>query len=205
MLNRRLHKVIGATLLLPVFAWAATGVFFLFRPAYDEAYASLGVKTYPLTSQLELPLADQWLEFRYLETVLGEHLLVRTASGWQHLKATTGAVFVKPTGQELEALVTDAISQDPSRYGEIISLQDGSFLTSTGVLIGINWPSLSLTQVGEDTRWINRIYDIHYLRWSGIDWLDEIIGGAGLFLLILMAITGARLLFGAPSANTRRP
>jgi hypothetical protein len=200
MLNRRLHKFIGATLLLPVFAWAATGVFFLFRPAYEDAYASLAVKTYPLSSQLELPLADQWLEFRYLETVLGKHLLVRDASGWEHLNAETGAVFVKPTSQQLEALVADAMSQYPSRYGEIVDLRGDTFLTSTGVSIAVSWPSLGLTQAGNDTRWINQIYDIHYLRWSGINWLDEIVGGAGLLLLILMAITGARLLFGSRKA-----
>ncbi len=192
---RRLHKLIGVALLLPVLAWAATGMFFLFRPAYTDAYASLAVKAYPVSGQLELPSSAQWLEFRYLETILGRHLLVRSAAGWQHLRAESGAVFEMPGEAALTTLITDAISQYPARYGEISQMQGDNFLTSTGVSIAVDWSTLSLTQLGNDTRWINQIYDIHYLRWTGIGWLDELVGGFGLILLILMAITGARLLF----------
>jgi hypothetical protein len=192
---RRLHKLIGVALLVPVLAWAATGMFFLFRPAYDDAYASLTVKAYPYSGPLELPSSVQWLEFRYLETVLGRHLLVRNAAGWQHLEAESGGLFEMPGEAYLKALITDAMSQHPARYGEIVQVQGDNFLTSTGVSISVNWSTLSLTQLGNDTRWINQIYNIHYLRWTGIDWIDELVGGFGLILLILMAITGARLLF----------
>jgi hypothetical protein len=195
MPNRRIHKIIGFVLLAPVLVWAVTGVFFLVRPAYEDAYGALTVKTYPLSSQLELPIADQWLEFRYLETVLGSHLLVRTANGWEHLDGSTGEEYPVPDSNELQSLVADAIAQTPSRYGELAKVDGNTFLTTTGVAITLSWATLSLTQTGNDTRWINKIYDIHYLRWTGIGWLDEIVGVLGLVLLILMAITGARLLF----------
>jgi len=196
MLSRRLHKYIGVCLLLPVFAWAATGVFFLFRPAFEDAYAGLAVKTYPVSSPLDLPSGEQWFEFRYLETILGKHLLVRTASGWEHRDGQTGNEFKLPSTARLTTLVADAIAENPARYGEIDDVQGSTFHTSTGVSITVIWPSLSLNQAGNDTRWINQIYDIHYLRWTGVDWLDEIVGAFGLLLLILMSITGATLLLG---------
>ncbi len=195
MPNRRIHKIIGFVLLVPVIVWAVTGVFFLVRPAYEDAYAALAVKTYPLSRSLTLPIADKWLEFRYLETVLGSHLLVKTTDGWKHLDGITGDEFPQPDSNAIESLVADAISQSPSRYGEIVEVDGNTFLTSTGVSINLSWTTLSLAQTGNDTRWINKIYDIHYLRWTGIGWLDEIVGVFGLVLLMLMSFTGARLLF----------
>lgn len=200
MPNRRLHKFIGFTLLLPVVAWAVTGVFFLVRPAYEDAYAALTVKTYPLSSPLELPVPEQWLELRYLETAVGRHLLVRTAAGWEHLNALTGEVFELPDATALESLVSDAMGQAPDRYGEIVSVQENRVETSTGVSIAVDWANLTLAQTGNDTRWINQVYDIHYLRWTGIGALDDIIGVLGLILLVLMALTGAKLLFWSPKS-----
>ncbi len=196
MMNRKLHKWVGLLLLLPVFAWAITGVFFLFRPAFNEAYGALEVKTYPLSAPLEIEIGEQWLEYRYFETVLGRHLLLRTPAGWSHLNAVTGVEFIEPDGDALAALVNDAVTINPERFGEVTKISNGSFTTSTGVRIEVSWPRLSLRQVGNDTRWIDRIYDIHYLRWTGIEWLDDIVGLLGLMLLILMAATGAKLLFG---------
>jgi hypothetical protein len=197
VINRRLHKWIGLLLLAPVLAWATTGVFFLVRPAFEEAYSALQVKSYPLTAPLEIAIGEQWLEYRYLETVLGRHLLVRTTAGWTHLNAQTGAQFNEPAADVLAVLVSDAISINPSRYGEIAASNANSFVTSTGVDIEVFWQSLSLSQMGNDTRWINQVYDIHYLRWTGVDWLDEVLGLIGLVLLILMTATGAKLLLSS--------
>jgi len=72
-------------------------------------------------------------------------------------------------------------------------------LTDTGAEITVDWNNFSLKQRGRDTYWINQVYDIHYLRWSGISWLDEILGVAGLLLLIFMTITGIRLLLKSPA------
>lgn len=192
--TRRAHKLIGIALLLPVLAWAVTGAFFLVRPAYNEAYETLQPRSYAPDAVVEIAAQPQWLEMRYLLTVLGPHLLVREASGWQHLQGQTGEVYVEPTRADLERLVSDALSQNPQRYGQLLPAAEGEFVTTTGVSISLNWQTLSLYQRGSDTRWIDRIYDIHYLRWTGVAWLDEIIGIVGLILLVFMSLTGMQLL-----------
>jgi hypothetical protein len=192
--TRRLHKLIGIALLLPVLAWAVTGVFFLVRPAYSEAYETLQPRTYAPASVVAIAAQPQWLEMRYLLTVLGPHLLVREASGWHHLHGQTGEVYIEPGLADLERLVSDALSQNPQRYGQLLPAGEGEFVTSTGVTISLNWQTLSFYQSGRDTRWIDRVYDIHYLRWTGLGALDEIIGILGLILLVFMSLTGMQLL-----------
>ena len=68
-------------------------------------------------------------------------------------------------------------------------------VTSTGVRITLDWNTLGLRQSGNDTRWIDQLYQLHYLQWTGVRWLDRILGVAGLFLLAVMTVTGFRLSF----------
>lgn len=197
---RRYHRLIGWVLLLPFIAWSLTGIFFLLRPAYQDAYAPLLIKSYPQAQVLQIPVAQSWLEYRYLESVLGPHLLVRTADGWSHVTSVSGEVYAAPSRAQLSLLVDDAMSADRGRYGQLSGGSGMLFLTDTGAEITVDWDNFSLRQSGRDTYWINQIYDIHYLRWTGIGWLDEFLGVAGLLLLLLMTVTGSRLLL-KPSAR----
>ncbi len=61
--------------------------------------------------------------------------------------------------------------------------------------VTLDWDSLSLYQSGRDTRMINLLYEIHYLRWTGIKAVDRVVGMLGLLLILLAAISGARLAF----------
>ncbi|MFK7865278.1 MAG: PepSY domain-containing protein [Pseudohongiellaceae bacterium] len=195
---RSWHRMAGWVLLLPFFAWAVTGIFFLVRPAYEDAYQPLKVQTYPRLSSLELPVSPQWQEYRFLESVLGAHLLVLTQTGWMHLDAETGEPWPQPDRGQLTLLVNDAIKSDLTRYGRLVGGEGQVFLTDTGVKITLDWASFSLTQSGRDTYWINQVYDIHYLRWTGIDWLDSVLGVSGLLLLLLTTFTGMSLLLRKP-------
>lgn len=195
------HKLLGVLLLLPFIAWSLTGIFFLFRPAYAAAYAQLLPQTYPLEESVQLQPQDNWLEFRYLKTVLGEHLLVRDEQGWKHLDPRSGLVRQKPNPQQLQRLLADAIAVDSARYGHLLLASEDSengFITSSGVEITLNWNQLAFYQRGRDTQWIDWVYDIHYLRWTGVDWLDDFVGLAGLLLLLLMTLTGTQMLLRKP-------
>jgi hypothetical protein len=200
---RRLHKLLGFALLLPFLAWSLTGLFFLLRPAYDAAYASLEPRQYPLPASLELRPQPDWQEFRYLHTVLGPHLLVRSAGGWQQLDPATLEPRPAPDAASIRLLVEEALQADPQRYGSIIEGDARRLHTDTGVDIRVDWPSLSLSQSGRDTRWIDRLYNIHYLRWTGIAAVDQVLGVAGLLLLLLMTWTGTRLLLGPGRGRAR--
>jgi hypothetical protein len=193
MITRKQHRLLGGILLLPFIAWSLTGVFFLVRPAYEQAYSVLSPKTYS-ADQINISAQPEWQEMRLLKTVLGLHLLVKQEGGWQQLDPDSLEVRATPVEADLVSFVEDAISQDTPRYGELLPGESDPFRTSTGVTIAVNWDSLSLYQRGADTRWIDRIYRIHYLQWTGIAFLDTILGVAGLLLLLLMTVTGSAML-----------
>jgi hypothetical protein len=178
---------------LPFIAWSLTGIFFLVRLAYEQAYSVLSAKTYA-ADEFNISAQPQWQEIRLLKTVLGQHLLVKEEGRWQQLDPDSLEARATPSEADLASFVEDAISQDILRYGELLSGEYYPFRTSTGVTITVNWDSLSLYQQGADTWWIDRIYSIHYLQWTGIALVDIVLGMAGLFLLLLMAITGSAIL-----------
>lgn len=192
MTLRKLHKTIGLILLLPFVTWSLTAVFFLVRPRYEQAYETLAVRAYPLEAQAPA-LERGVLEQRFLRSVLGDHLLVRDADGWQQLDPISRQPRPAPDAAALRLLVEDAITANSSRYGSIATQTGMAFTTTTGVNIGFNWPALTFTQQGRDTWWINKVYDIHYLEWTGIRVIDKILGLSGLALLLYMTWTGARL------------
>ena len=163
------------------------------RPAYEQAYSVLSPKTYS-ADEINISAEPQWQEMRLLKTILGQHLLVKQEDRWQQLDPDSLEVRAAPTEADLANFVEDAISQDTLRYGELLPGESYPFHTSTGVTITVNWDSLSLSQQGADTRWIDRIYSIHYLQWTGIALVDTVLGVAGLFLLLLMTITGSMML-----------
>ncbi|OGT70340.1 MAG: hypothetical protein A3H44_01530 [Gammaproteobacteria bacterium RIFCSPLOWO2_02_FULL_57_10] len=192
---RKYHRIVGIVMLTPLMTWALTGMVFLIQPGYGAAYEMLSPRTYPLTEATTLPAGRDWSEFRYLRTILGEHLLVRNQEGWQHLDPLTVAAAPAPQETALRALVSDAIAHDPARYGEVSGYDGSAVQTSTGVSITLDWNTLSLRQTGNDTRWIDQLYQIHYLQWTGIRALDKVLGIVGLCLLLLMTLTGFKLVF----------
>jgi hypothetical protein len=195
MIVRKLHRLIGILMLLPLIGWCITGFVFFIKPGYEGAYELLQPKTYPLDGPLALTPDPSWLEVRYLRTVIGNHLLVRTAQGWRHLDPTTGTLKRKPTGDELRALMADAFSFNPARYGQITNVTDGTVTTNTDVRITLNWDRLSLHQTGKDTDRIDRLYKIHYLQWTGVKWVDRILGITGLTLVAILSVLGFMLGF----------
>ncbi|GJM13183.1 MAG: hypothetical protein DHS20C12_15860 [Pseudohongiella sp.] len=199
-----LHRWTGIVLLLPFVAWSLTGIFFLVRPGYDQAYERIPVQTYELPTALPATILPQWQEIRYFRSILGEHLIVLDDSGWQHLHGESGQPWPLPDSDELSLLLEDAFQFNPQRYGSIISIEDGRADTDTGVRIAVNWSTLSISQNGRDSRWIDRIYSIHYLEWTGFAITDRILGLAGLALLLFMTYTGAVMAFGKKSLRRTR-
>jgi hypothetical protein len=194
---RKLHRLVGIVMLLPFLGWAITGAIFFIKPGYGGAYEAIAVKTYPLESAVTLPAHPAWLEARYLKTVLGEHLLVRTSSGWKHLDPKTLDERPAPAEPELRALMTDAFTANPERYGRIVSVDDTSVTTDTGARVTLNWTRLALSQRGRDTDRIDGIYKIHYLQWTGHAGVDKVLGAIGLVLIVVLSALGVSLLLRA--------
>ncbi|MEK6285559.1 MAG: PepSY domain-containing protein [Acidobacteriota bacterium] len=195
MTTRRLHRVIGLVMLLPLIGWAVTGAFFFLKPGYAGAYESLQVKTYPLEGPIAFDPDMSWLEVRVEKTILGEHLLARTSQGWLHLDPRSLQGKPEPSADEIRALLTDAFSANPARYGRVANVEAKVITTDTGVRVEMDWNRLALTQQGKDTNRIDAIYRIHYLQWTGVATVDKVLGALGILLLLALSALGARLFF----------
>lgn len=176
------HRWLGLALAAPLVVWIVTGAVFLARPGYEAAYADLSIQRYPLRKQSGPRPRSNWQEIRRVRTVLGPHLLVRTADGWRQLDPDTLGPRDAPDARDLRRLVADAIAGEP-RYGRIESVAGTRVHSSTGVIIDVDWTTLSLDQRGRDTRWIAWAYDVHSIEWTGIRTLDQALGGLVLLLL----------------------
>lgn len=193
MTLRRWHRLLGLVLFVPFLAWAASGLVFFFKPGYTAAYAPLNVRALGQTQPMSLEPHSEWLEVRSLRTVLGDHLLARTAEGWRHLRAGNLAPWPRPHGETLRPLIADAIAADPERYGRIESIDGDSFVTSTGARVSLDWDTLTLSQRGRDTDRIDAIYRLHYLQWTGVKFLDRVLGVAGIAGIFALAGLGLML------------
>lgn len=197
---RKLHKIIGLIMLLPCIAWAITGIFFFFKPGYQEAYQPLSIKFYQQTALATLPVNQAFSQVKQMQTILGQHVLVQDKSGWRHFLAeqthpTAFKELKEPSEQQVKALITEAISAKPERYGNISSIDGLTATTDTEVRVTLNWQQLSLRQQGKDTDFINTIYNIHYLRWTGNKTIDQYLGVIGLLLIVSVAGIGTWMSF----------
>lgn len=193
MKSRKLHKLIGLILVLPMLGWTFTGLVFFIKPGYQGAYEQLSVKTYPLSQPITIIPQDNWQEVRVVKTVLGEHLIVKANNKSQHLDPTTLLAMPEPTTLQLETLINDAFTDNQARYGDIISTDGLTAKTNTGVEVVLNWSSLRLSQQGQDTQLINLLYQVHYLQWTPFKELNQVVGIFGLILLISLTVLGVRI------------
>ena len=192
----KVHRIVAVTVAIPILLWSLTGIIFLTKPGYGEAYETLLLKTHPMPDALSVKTKAHWNEVRLFRTILGDHLMVRQAHTWQHLDPTTGKQRPYPSEQDIMLLVGDAISANLDRYGNISAFNSGSITTDTGIEITLDWNRMRLAQQGRDTRLIDLLYKIHYPQWLGSKKPDKILGIVGLFLLIVLFGTGLGLLLG---------
>jgi uncharacterized iron-regulated membrane protein len=191
---RRLHRLLGLALLLPILVWAGTGLLFFLKPGWGPAYAALEPRWRPLEATGIAPPPAGALEARRLRTVLGEHLLVRDAHGWRQLDPATGVDRPLPPPEQVRALLADAIAgEGGGRYGDIARLDGAKATTTTGVILELDWPSLAIAQRGPDTERIDALYRLHDLQWTGARPLDRALGLLGLVALFALALAGLRL------------
>ena len=191
---RRLHRIIGMIMIIPFLGWALTGLVFFTKPGYTEAFELVSVKTYGNQARFSFPTKKEWLEVRMLKSILGSHLLVKTINGWEHLNPTTLHTLALPPKQDIRRLVEDAISVNTKRYGNIVTVIKNQIETDTRVTIQLDWSQMLISQKGRDTALINTMYKIHYLQWTGIKIVDQVLGLLGLGLICTLAILGVLLL-----------
>lgn len=185
------HKTLGVILLIPLLGWSLTGIVFLVKPGYEGAYERIALKTYPIEREFHVKRTGSWHESRMVRSVLGYHLLVNDGDTWWHLDPSTLEVKSLPASVDVERLIADAIAFNAPRYGNVVSVSADKIYTDTGVEITLDWATLTLHQVGSDTRLINTLYKVHYLQWLGLPLANTIFGALGIFLLFSLVVLGA--------------
>lgn len=193
MKSRKLHKIIGLILVLPMLGWTITGVVFFIKPGYQAAYEQLAVKTYVLDDSLVIKPKHHWQEVKLVKTILGVHLLVKSHNKTEHLDAVSLNPKVLPSEVQFKQLLTDAFTGNNIRYGEIESIKGLSAKTNTGIEVKLDWNNLKLSQKGQDTHLINLLYKVHYLQWTPHKALNQVLGVFGLILLMLLTALGIKL------------
>jgi uncharacterized iron-regulated membrane protein len=193
MKSRKLHKLIGLTLVLPMLGWTLTGLVFFIKPGYQGAYEQLSVKHHPLSQVLTVTPRKSWQEVRLVNTILGPHLLVKSSHKVEHLDPVSRLAKPAPTNLEFKTLLNDAFSDNKARYGDIEHIDGLSAQTSTGVRVTLDWHTLRLSQTGQDTELINLLYQVHYLQWTPFKGINQMLGIFGLLLLISLTVLGGRL------------
>lgn len=204
MNNRKVHKIIGLVLVLPMLGWVITGLIFFIKPGYQGAYEQLAFKTYPLEQSFSVPADSNWQEAKLVKTILGRHLLVKSNGKVEHLDPDTLLPKEYPVKAQYKTLLDDAILSNQSRYGDVINIDDNVALTSTGIEIKLNWNSFRLSQQGQDTKLINLLYQIHYLQWSPFKGLNQILGILGLLLLITLTGFGIKIYLSGRVRKSKR-
>jgi hypothetical protein len=187
---KKIHRVLGLVLVLPLLGWAVTGAVFLIKPGYSGAYEQLTVKLYPIEIPFSIVPREGWVETRIVRTILGYHLLVNTGSRWEHLDPATVNVKSAPDELDLIKLLEDSVHSDKARYGRIEKFENDKFHTSTGVELTLNWDTLRISQKGKDTKLIDTLYKIHYLQWLGQKQANTIFGIFGLLSLLVLVYFG---------------
>ncbi|MFL0805370.1 MAG: PepSY domain-containing protein [Agarilytica sp.] len=195
MSPKKVHKIIGLTLLFPFVAWILTGIVFLTKPGYKQAYEPIEIKKYPVDTVFSIQPKNDWLEYRIFKTVLGHHLHINKGGHWIQLDPTTQAEKTIPDNSDITTLLQDAVSFNPQRYGIVKQHDNGNYRTSTDVDLTFNWNTMTISQRGKDTKLIGLMYKIHYLAWLGSKPANIVLGILGLLLLSVLVYYGVILSF----------
>lgn len=204
---------------MPLLVWVITGLVFLFKPGYGQAYQPLHIKQYPLPPLPALSLPESWQNLRVVRSVVGLHFLASDGQAPVHYflpMPMQGAVDTRqplqvaelsagvPLPIQVERLVSDAIESNPSRFGQVVAYEHPVAETSTGVKITVDWLNLSLRQQGQDTRFINALYKAHYMQWWGVSWLNQAFAVLVLGLLVTLSVIGVMLMMKAKRKNSSK-
>ena len=200
MNQSKIHRLLGLVMLLPLLAWAITGVIFLTKPGYEGAYEKLFIKTYDIESDLDVSPHKGWEEIKFIKSVIGLHFLVKTNGSFKQYDLKTLSPSEAPTELQVKQLISDAIQVNTERYGVIDRVEGFKAYTSTGILIQLDWDEMTLSQRGMDRKVIETLYEIHYLQWTKWDGVNFVLGVVGLFCLVSLTIIG----FGLYISKTRK-
>lgn len=211
---RRLHRLLGLLLLLPLVAWTVTGLAFHLKPGWAGAYEQLhGFEDGPLDPSAllppaDLPVAGEGAAWELGLTAVGPVYRVSREAGPLLVHAATGTILSPLDRAAVEAIARRASSRAAAsaRYGDVrevlLTDREGVVRFAGGAEVRVGRYDLSVAQRGPDTAWIDRLYELHYLQWSGIEAIDRALAPIAIVAVWLLAFTGARKLRRGPRSSS---
>ena len=103
MHSKKFHKLAGMVLTIPMICWALTGIVFFVKPGYQQAYEQIFVKTYPITTKITITPEQNWQEIKIIQTILGQHLLVKENGVTKHLDPITHVIQTTPSAEDVKS------------------------------------------------------------------------------------------------------
>lgn len=226
---RRLHRIVGSLLVLPLVVWIATGVLFHVKHRYDEAYEALAVppERTPDWASARLAPADA-LALARVEPplVLAAHpsgvlaYFARRAGVPVAIDASSGAELPPADEAGARRWIAAALARSPhaARHGELVhgvapratsmrSTRTGVddpalvFETTGAKRISVDLVTGELVHTGALNDFIDATYALHYLQWTPWRAANVVLVLVAAPLALGLAFTGARLLFSKAGAD----
>ncbi len=214
---RRIHRILGPILALPLILWMVTGLLFHIKHRYTEAYEVLAV---PRAS------AD-WAQARMSPgDVIGRGLAAAPLVLEMHptgriayfgkqgnrpvaIDATTGEILIEASVETARLWVASALakSSNRQRYGSELSAQVTSMVSartgtknpalamefSGGKNVQVDLITGEITQTGALNQFIDATYRLHYLQWTPWNAVNIALVLCSIPLILFLALTGLRM------------
>lgn len=214
---RRIHRVLGPVLVVPLALWMATGLLFHIKHRYSEAYEILAIPR-PLTDWSTARIAPGDVIGRGLASApvtLGLHPSGRVVYYGKRqdrplaIDATTGEVLPLASVATARAWVRAAVVQSvhARRYGSELSFRRTTlksahtgaedpafdFRFSGGKNVRVDLVTGEMTQTGALNDFIDATYRLHYLQWTPWNAVNIALVLCAIPLILFLALTGLRM------------
>jgi len=123
--------------------------------------------------------------------------------------ARTGEIRSPLAVEDASKVASDAARRAAasSRYGSILDTrvtdERVEVFFEGGAVVTVDRASLALSQRGSDTAWIDALYRLHYLRWTGLDLLDRVLVVTAIGATWLLVVMGLLLVRRKRPADER--
>lgn len=203
---RQAHRWIGVILVLPLVVWGITGLLFHVKPGWVGAYEMLPYSRQAsrlpegILNPRQLAPDRKVARASYQNTTIGTIAHLTTDDETLLFDATTGAQL-SPLSEENARKLAGATASMSSyfgeRYGRITETRIAEPYVEVhfegGAVIKVHRHRPELMQSGPDTDRINWLYRMHYLQWTGIASIDNVLGLVGIVLIWSLAFLGVWL------------
>jgi hypothetical protein len=215
---RRLHRLLGLVLVLPLVLWIATGLLFHVKHRYGEAYERLVVPHDQEVDWSRARLSPAEVIERGLARAplaLAVHPSGRVAyfgalgDSPVAIDASNGEAIEPATDDVARAWLSAALASSPNaaRYGDEIAHDSANERSSlTGVLdpcfvartsgtktVTIDRLTGEIRQTGALNDFIDATYKVHYLQWTPWEPLNIALVLLSIPVAFLLAFTGVRM------------